>query len=262
MVDTNTDLDTAPKTPYTDDDEAEIVIDDEETPEDVDDEDGEPDQWKEADPKGEAKPEDGDELVQISKKELSTMKQSYTESTQEAQKLHRVDKVRVDPYEFIKLYESDQAIAAKVLKHVWEEKDPRDLYNELRKAKFGEDDPKVQREELVRAAEEKFVKKEFGRLVKAAGIDLDTKSWKAFQEEYDFLTENGKRVSSDNVDTFVAKAMKLAGVKNISQVKAKTDKELIWAGSAGKSTIPGAANDKGSFFDSFDRKGPKDWYNK
>lgn len=63
---------------------------------------------------------------------------------------------------------------------------------------------------------------------------MESKTGKAFKEEYDLITDNGKRVTSDNVDVFISKAMKLAGVKSIDQQKAKTDKELLGAGTAAK----------------------------
>jgi hypothetical protein len=54
--------------------------------------------------------------------------------------------------------------------------------------------------------------------------------------------------------------MKLSGIKPIAQQKAKTDKELLWAGSAGKGTSSTASDKKTNFFDKFDKGGPANWY--
>ena len=215
------DLDTAPETPFTEDEEIELSDDKGDTLIDEDDD------VQEADTKSDVKPEETDDNITLSKKDYELMKETNKQSTQEAQKLLWVDRVRTDKYDFIKLYESDRSIAEKVLQHVGEEKDPRALYNELRKEKYGEDDKEVQKAELLDAIEQKEIKKEFNRILKANGLDLESKAGKAFKEEYDFLTDNGKRVTSENVDAFASKAMKLAGVKDIAQMKAKTDKELL-----------------------------------
>lgn len=256
MVDTTElDLETAPVSPFTEQDDWIEFIDEEEEDWSTPKED-EPD--KEDDEES-AKPED--EEIKLSKKDYEALKEANRQSTQEGQKLAWVDRVRVDKYDFIKLYEADQAIAAKVLQHVGEEKDPRLLYNELRKEKYWEDDRVVQREELLQAIEEKEIKKEFNKMIKATWLDLDSKSGKAFTEEYNFLTDNGKRVTSENVDSFVSKAMKLSWVKNIAQLKEKTDKELLWAGTTtSKNTNTDGAKVKWSYFDSFEKKWPSSWY--
>ena len=277
MVDTTVDLDTPPVSPFDDDGNPDLVIiDDKDLSWDDDpkwwdaDPKEEPKEVKEEDPKDDDEPakKEGDQKnpkptdgkVTISQKELDDLREANRQSTQEGQKLAWVDRVRVDKYDFIKLYESDQAIAAKVLQHVGEEKDPRILYNELRKEKYGESDAVVQKEEILRVIEQKEIKKEFGKLIRSTGLDLDSKTWKEFTKEYDFLTDNWKRVTSDNVESFVVKAMKLAWVKDIGQQKAAIERSIVWAGQAPKSSTTDAPKVKWSFFDSFDKKGPSDWY--
>lgn len=252
------DMESAPTSPFTDDDEEEIVIVDDDNTDLVLDDETDPDQ-EPADKKGKPEEEE-EETITIPKKDYEAIKLANKESTQEGQKLHWVDKVRVDPYEYIKLYESDQPMAKKVLEHTGVDQDPRELYNQLRKEKYGENDPIVQKEEILRVVEEKEIKREFNKIIKSSWIDLESKSGKSFQEEYDFLTDNGKRVTSENVDSFVSKAMKLSWFKPISQQKAKTDKELIGAGSSGKASWSAAPAAKGSFFDKFDKGWPANWY--
>lgn len=248
------DLDEAPISPFTEQDDGIELVDDDE--EDVITEPVKENDVKEGGDEP-AKPLD---KVELTREEYEQLKESNRQSTQEGQKLAWVDRVRVDKYEFIKLYEADQAIALKVLQHVGEEKDPRLLYNELRKEKYWEDDKVVQREELLREIEQRDIKKEFNRLIKWIWLDLETKSGKAFTEEYNFLTDNGKRVTSDNVDSFVTKAIKLAGIKPIADQKAKVDKELLWAWHSTKATNSENTKQKGSFFDSFEKWGPSGRY--
>lgn len=251
-MENNEDLDFAPETPYEENDD---VVISEDTDESLIEDDEVQEEAEEA-----AKPEETDDKITLSKKDYELMKETNRQSTQEAQKLLWVDRVRTDKYDFIKLYESDRSIAERVLQHVGEEKDPRLLYNELRKEKYGEDDKEVQKAELLDAIEQKEIKKEFNRILKANGLDLESKAGLAFKEEYDFLTDNGKRVTSENVESFTSKAMKLAWVKDIAQMKAKTDKELLGAGNSTKATNTTTTKEKWSFFDQFNKGGPSKWY--
>ena len=106
-------------------------------------------------------------MIQVSKADYDKLKNSYAESTKEAQKLNWVDRVRTDQFEFIKLYEADPKMAQKVVEHTKIQQDARELYLQLREEKYGEEDPKLQKEEILQAIEEKETKKEFNRLMKS-----------------------------------------------------------------------------------------------
>ena len=198
-----------------------------------------------------------EETVTIPKSELEEIKRSRNESYQEGQKLNWVTKIQSDKTEFIKLYESDKKMAQKVLDHFWVDSDPRTLYQTLRKEKFGENDSVFQKDEIMKEIEEKETKKEFGKIIKSLGIDLKTNKGKEFLDEYNFISNNGNKANTDNVETLINKAIKLSWVETVIQKKAKVDKELpVWH--SNRNITKNTTTD--NFFDKFESKKPADWY--
>lgn len=198
-----------------------------------------------------------DETITISKKEFEDIKRAKNESYQEWQKLNWVTKIQSDKNQFIKLYESDKKMAQKVLDHFWETTAPEDLYSSLRRDMYGENDPVAQKEEILTEIERKNTKKEFAKLVKSQGIDLDSKKGKEFLEEYNLITDNGRKANTDNVELFVGKAIKLSDVETIQKKKAKSEKNAPIGHSNRTSTKQSQQKD---IFDWFQWKKVNDWY--
>lgn len=241
------------------DSNVEIEIDDEITTdeEDFDDDDGGSDEENPTeDSDDEDSDEDDDEITRL-KKELEETKRAKDESYKEWQMLNWVSKVYADKYSYLKLYESDKKLAEKVLDHVWEDRTAEVLYMELRKEKFWDNDPQLQKIEIMRELEEKEVKKEFWRMIKSNWIDLKSKEWKLFMEEYNFISDNGKKTTTDNIETLFKKSIKLSGVETIANKKKRLDTELpVWQSRRNSKKAPS----KVSILKQFEGKKPEDWY--
>lgn len=197
-----------------------------------------------------------DETITISKKEFEDIKRAKNESYQEWQKLNWVTKIQSDKNQFIKLYESDKKMAQKVLDHFWETTAPEDLYSSLRRDMYGENDPVAQKEEILTEIERKNTKKEFAKLVKSQGIDLDSKKGKEFLEEYNLITDNGRKANTDNVETFINKAIKLSDIETIDTKQKRKEKELP----VGHTTRNNAKPSKPKEILNFWGARPSEWY--
>jgi len=214
----------------------------------------ETDSEEDAESNEDANPEE-DEVTRL-RQEVEELRKAKNESYQEWQRLNWVTKIQADKFDYIKLYESDKKMAQKVLDHFGDDSDPRELYTNLRKEKFGEGDVESQKEEILYEIEKKNTKKEFTKLVKEAGIDLTSKKGKEFVEEYNLLTDNGRRVNTDNVETFINKAIKLSDIETIDTKQKRKEKELP----VGHTTRNNAKPSKPKEILNFWGARPSEWY--
>lgn len=155
----------------------------------------------------EEKQSENENSVTLSKEEYDKLKQTetdYKSSTKEAQKLHWIADVAVDNTKFVKLYNSDKAMAKLVAKHF--DRDADELYEEIK----GAENQGLSKDDIAREAkaiaEKTVAKQTLDAFVKKYGIE--GKLGATFKEEFDGLMEN-KTWTPEEVEKQCKRALRL-----------------------------------------------------